>query len=140
MLCASISSNNEERSDQVKVMGKIYARADLVLAWLGELDDSVDLAFRGVQPCLWAIKLLITDHFARTRGILISDVSWEIAKAVLEERLSYTPELWVVHLEDIKLHLPFDEASSGLFLEHCVPGLNLSELAKLRWARDSFTE
>jgi hypothetical protein len=70
--------NLSERSEQVKVMGKIYERAACVLAWLGEHDAYVDLAFDTLEQLLWATKALIYQGCANWNGCTIDNITQDM--------------------------------------------------------------
>jgi hypothetical protein len=59
---ASIMADNTEKATQVKMMRNIYQRAKLVIAWLGEEEDTDHLAFQLMDllnsqfQCRWAIE------------------------------------------------------------------------------------
>jgi hypothetical protein len=56
-------SNDQEKEEQIKLMGKIYLSAKRVLIWLGRGSDKTDLAFKEIRLLYRFRRLLETkDH------------------------------------------------------------------------------
>ena len=82
-LCIDQSSESE-RSEQVKVMGKIYERAGGIIAWLGEHDASVSLVFDTSEQLLWATNVLIYQGCADWNGLSIANITQEMLGLYIE--------------------------------------------------------
>jgi hypothetical protein len=87
--------DDRERGAQVAIMGRIYAQADIVIAWLGEGgDDGTNLALRFLE----VLKDELVNGDERSRRLLLndpaSDVMWDAVGNMF--RLPYWSRVWIV--------------------------------------------
>jgi hypothetical protein len=55
--------NNEEKSEQIMIMARIYSQATRVLMWLGEDSENVDLAFDTIEELSWTVRIRLAQCF-----------------------------------------------------------------------------
>ncbi|MCJ1454173.1 hypothetical protein MMC28_004524 [Mycoblastus sanguinarius] len=94
-------ANKIEKSEQVRVMGKIYQHADCVLAWLGEHDKYVDLAFDTLNEFFWATKALIYQHCAERCEVSLREVTRDMVAYFVEFELGTHEEDPLARLRDM---------------------------------------
>ena len=141
-LCIN-QGDDEERGEQVKSMGRIYSKAEQVLAWLGEHDESVDLAFDVVYQHFWAVNFSVFGPTAQEQSESTSVVSWRIVHEKLHEwrcKFPPEPETWTSFLEDIKGTILSDPANSLQCLDDYDLGANVMNLTRRKWGLRSFAE
>jgi len=86
-LCIN-QENDAEKSEQVAAMANIYRQSRRTLAWLGEHDEFVDLAFDTVEELCWATKLLIFQYCADNLDRSLSEISSEVVEEVIQSELA----------------------------------------------------
>ena len=82
-LCIN-QSNNEERSEQVKLMAKLYSQASLVLCSLGESDESTGPAFDTLEELCWAAKACIWQFIADILEVPMQQITLDMALALID--------------------------------------------------------
>ena len=90
-LCTNQSDQSEEAA-QVKAMARVYHGASRVLAWLGEHDRFVDLAFDTLEQLCWATKFNMLKYCAQQRGLPISEISDDIMTSTIESEVKSVHE------------------------------------------------
>lgn len=73
-------------------MARVYHGASRVLAWLGEHDRFVDLAFDTLEQLCWATKTNMLKHCAQQRGLPISEISDDIMISMMESEVKSVHE------------------------------------------------
>jgi hypothetical protein len=68
-------TNLEERSEQVKMMARIYSQASQVVVWLGESDLYVNKAFDTMEELCWATKVRVWQYSAQKLDTPLTNVS-----------------------------------------------------------------
>jgi hypothetical protein len=83
-----INQNNQnERSEQVKEMARIYRQAARVLCWLGEEDRFVKLAFDTLEELCWAVKIQLWGYCCVKLEVPLSHLSDSIVDSVIDSEL-----------------------------------------------------
>ena len=120
-----------EKSEQVKAMAKVYHGAFRVLAWLGEHDEFVDLAFDTLEQICWATKVNMLRYCAQKRALPMCEISDDIMTSVIKSEVKSVHEhnpfqrMWGIHDKMIRAISMIPDASteSG----------DVKELAATKW-------
>ena len=68
-------------------MRKIFQGAKRVVAWLGEADSYVDLAFDTIEEICWAVKIRMWDICMRKYNLTWDDISQTVLDQLIEDGL-----------------------------------------------------
>lgn len=122
-----IDQNNDgEKSEQFRVMGQIYKQAERIVAWLGEHDDYVDMAFDTLEQIFWTLKALIYQRCAEDCKISPKDVTHEILERFIE----------TIFFDQYKSYAEgFLHALSLFTIDFVAAPASMEELAADTWAR-----
>jgi hypothetical protein len=75
--------NADEKSEQMKLMARIYRQANRVLCWLGEDDPSIDPAFDALEMLCWSTKALLYRYCSVRNDIPLSQVTEAAIQSVI---------------------------------------------------------
>lgn len=76
--------DDQEKSWQVKSMAQIYKHGSKVIAWLGEHDEYVDLAFDTLEDICWATKAGVWSYFSEILGVPLEVITADQVGSMIE--------------------------------------------------------
>jgi Heterokaryon incompatibility protein (HET) len=111
--------DDQEKNEQVNKMARIFGRAVRVLAWLGEVDEFVDLAFDTVRDFCWATKYSLWQNYSKQLNIPIEKLAEETVLSTIKAQLT-SEDLSQGKLDDFRY----------AFQSMAVPGFDLTSATR----------